>query len=252
MEATPYQISRRIGAGIQDGLPEVTLEPLDLVLACFEMSGQPITILQVGACDGVKNDLVRRQVCRGTGQAVLVEPNPLAFSRLQQNYLDVPNVRLVQAAVGNDDGEAPFFRMKMGDRSGPEDWKLQISSFYREHLHHHGVADKDIEEIRVSCRSLSSLVTELQLGRIDVLQIDVEGFDAAVVRMALAMPVPPQCINFEHRHLSAADRHPLFDLLRSHGYLLSYSDWNLLAVQKTTMDRWRAVSPGLESTPALL
>ena len=75
----------------------------------------------------------------------------------------------------------------------------------------------------MTCRSLSSVATELNLGRIEsCLQIDAEGFDAAVVRMALKMPSRPSCINFEHRHLKPADRHPLFDLLTAHGYLLGY------------------------------
>ena len=42
--------------------------------------------------------------------------------------------------------------------------------------------------------------------------------------------IRPDCINFEHRHLKPADRQPLFDLLTSHGYLLGYDDWNILAV----------------------
>ena len=87
------------------------------------------------------------------------------------------------------------------------------------------------------CRSLPSLVAELGLTRIDLLQIDAEGFDAAVVRMALKMPVRPGCINFEHLHLSKADRQPLFDLLKANGYLLGYDDWNILAVQTPLLER---------------
>ena len=94
----------------------------------------------------------------------------------------------------------------------------------------------EIERVTVKCRSLSSLATELNLARIDLLQIDAEGFDAAVVRMALKMPVRPSCINFEHRHLKPADRHPLFDLLTAHGYLLGYGAENLLAVRNATLE----------------
>jgi hypothetical protein len=111
------------------------------------------------------------------------------------------------------------------------DLTLQVASFFREHIERHGKKPHEIERITVPCRSLSSLVAELGLTKIDLLQIDAEGFDAAVVRMALKMPVRPDCINFEHMHLCRADRQPLFDLLKTNGYLLGYDAWNILALK---------------------
>ena len=47
---------------IRRSRPAVTLEPLDLVLALFDARGEEITILQVGACDGVNNDPIYHHV----------------------------------------------------------------------------------------------------------------------------------------------------------------------------------------------
>jgi FkbM family methyltransferase len=220
---------------IRRSLPAVTLEPLDLVLANYDARGEMITVLQVGACDGVTNDPICHHVAKGFARAILVEPNPLAFVRLQKNYTGVRNVTLIQAAIGEQDGEAHLYRAKKTEKMESEvDLTLQLASFYREHLEHHVKKPDEIERITVPCRSLSSLVAELGLTNIDLLQIDVEGFDAAVVRMALKMPVLPNCINFEHRHLKPADRRPLFDLLEANGYLLSYDEWNILALRNAT------------------
>jgi FkbM family methyltransferase len=232
-------IARRLAGSapleIRRWLPAVTLEPLDLVLANYDARGEAITILQVGACDGATNDPVRRYLAKGYARGILIEPNPFAFVRLQRNYADFQNVTLIQAAIGEQDGEAHLYRVKKTDKKVSEvDLSLQLASFYREHLERHAQKPDDIERITVACRSLSSLVTELDLGSIDLLQIDVEGFDAAVVRMALKMPIRPNCINFEHRHLKPADRQPLFDLLTAHGYLLGYDEWNILAVRNAT------------------
>ena len=49
------------------------------------------------------------------------------------------------------------------------------------------------------------------------------------------MPVRPNCINFEHKHLKSADRRSLFDLLKSNDYLLSYDEWNILALQRKSL-----------------
>lgn len=226
---TPYEIRLR--------LPVITLEPLDLVLASYEARGQEITILQVGACDGTYNDPVRNYVIRGPAHAILIEPNPFAFARLEKAYAGFSNVTLIQTAIGERDGEATLYRVKKTNKTGSEvDWTLQIASFYRAHLERHGIRSDQIEPITVPCRSLSSLVADLGLTKVDLLQVDAEGFDAEVVRMALKMSTPPDCINFEHVHLRREDRQPLFDLLKARGYLLSYDVWNILAMQMPVLE----------------
>ena len=139
---------------------------------------------------------------------------------------------LIQTAIGERDCEAYLYRVKKtGEMVSEVDLTLQLASFYREHVERHVKEPDQIERITVPCRSLSSLVAELDLTRIDLLQVAAEGFDAAVVRMALKMPVRPTCINFEHRHLKPSDRKPLFDLLTANDYLLGYDDWNILALR---------------------
>ncbi len=220
---TPFEVRRT--------LPAATLEPLHLVLDSYYARGEEVTILQVGACDGITNDPIRQYVTRGSTRAILIEPNPFAFARLKKNYEGLPNVTLLQTAIGDKDGEAHLYRIKKNATDSETDQTLQVASFYEKHLMHHGKKSHEIERITVPCRSLASLVAELGLTKIDLLQIDAEGFDAAVVRMALNMPVQPECINFEHIHLKKADRQPLFDDLKAHGYLLGYDDWNILARQ---------------------
>jgi FkbM family methyltransferase len=228
MTKTPFEIRRR--------LPVVTLEPLGLVLESFRARGRDLTIVQVGACDGATNDPISEQVMQGSVRAVLIEPNPFAFARLEKVYAGQSNVTLIQAAIGEKDGEAHLYRVKKAETAESEtDLTLQIASFYREHLERHGKRAHEIERITVPSRSLSSLVSELGLTKIDLLQVDAEGFDAAVVRMALQMPVRPACINFEHVHLRAADRQGLFDLLQANGYLLGYDAWNILALQTSML-----------------
>lgn len=233
---TSFDIRRR--------LPAASLSPLDLVLNSYDARGEQITILQVGACDGVTSDPVRHHVKRGCARAVLIEPNPLAFARLQENYAGIPNVTLIPAAIGELDGEAHLYRVKKTDETDSEvDLTLELASFYREHLERHGKKAHEIERITVPSRTLSSLVNELGLTKIDLLQIDVEGFDAAVVRMALKMQVRPDCINFEHVHLSRTDRKPLFDLLEAHSYVLGYDSWNILAMQLPMLKRMQGEEP---------
>jgi FkbM family methyltransferase len=225
MKATPFDIRRR--------LPEATLDPLNLLLSIYEARQQKTTVIQVGACDGFSNDPIRHHVGKNFLHAILIEPNPYAFSRLQKTYEQSQNVTLVRAAIGEKDGIASLYRAKkMKTEDSEIDLTLQVASFYKKHLEQHGLQSHQIERIDVPCRSLQSIVNELNLSKLDLLQIDAEGFDATIVRMALEMSVLPECINFEHIHLTAADRQPLFDRLRERDYLLGFDRWNILAVQR--------------------
>ncbi len=224
MRKSPFEVRR--------WLPAATLSPLDLLLESYDRRVRQVTILQVGACDGSTNDPIRHLVSQGHARAILLEPNPFAFARLQEAYAGLPNVTLVQAALAEQDGEADFYRVRQTAEPDAEvDLTLQIASFYREHLEQHGKKAHEIERITVPCRSLASLVEEFGLHSIDLLQVDAEGFDAAVVRMALQLAQPPEAINFEHVHLKRADRQPLFASLAENGYRLGYDMWNILAVR---------------------
>ncbi len=202
-----------------------------------------MNVLQVGACDGMSNDPIRELVAKGRALAILLEPNPFAFARLEKTYQGLQNVILLQAAIAERDGEAFLYRIKKSDKADSDvDLSLQLASFDRGHLRRHRVRSCDIERITVPCRSLASVVSGSGITKLDLLQIDAEGFDATVVRMALALPVLPVCINFEHFHLKSADRQPLFNLLEQNEYLLNYDAWNILAVQKSALEEWKSVS----------
>jgi FkbM family methyltransferase len=230
MMTTPFQLRRR--------LPSATLEPLQLILALYEVRREKINIIQVGAWDGISFDPIHDYVAKGQSRAILIEPNPTSFARLQKTYAGVPNLTLLQVAIGPEDGDAYLYRSrKLGETDLDQGLAPGIASFYPKHLIRHGEKAKDIERITVPCRSLSSLVAEFNLTKIDLLQIDAEGFDAEVVRMALKIQARPDCIHFEHKHLSKPDRQPLFDSLKANGYLLGYDAWNILAVQSTLLEK---------------
>ncbi len=231
LRLTPVEVRRR--------LPETTFSALDLLLASLGLAGATPTILQVGACDGIHSDPIRQFVIKGHARAILLEPNPFAFERLQQSYHEVSNVTLLNIALAEYDGTASLYRSKRSDDLVAGAFpSLGVASFDPNHLKKHGKKGSEIEAITVPCRSLVSLLDELRVQKLDLLQIDAEGFDAAAVRMALDLPVLPDCINFEHRHLLNADRNPLYSLLKSKGYQLCYDDWNILAVQSSVAAAW--------------
>jgi FkbM family methyltransferase len=244
MALTPYNIRRR--------LPTITLDPLEVLLTSSWACEECLNIIQVGACDGTSSDPIHQYLKSGTARAILIEPNPSAFQRLERAYSGVPGIILIQAALGKRDGEATLYRVKESGKTASEiDWSLQFASFSRAHVKRHGVRADRIEAITVPCRTISSLIKQHGMSKIDVLQIDAEGFDASIVRAALKLPMLPKCINFEHSHLALFERNPLYDSLKSNGYLLCYDSWNILAIQRNLVDQMRSKMGPAHASAAL-
>lgn len=69
-------------------------------------------IVQIGANDGLQNDPLRQLIAGREDLAVtLVEPVPFYFDSLQRLYKDQPNVRLVQAAAGEANGNLDIYHI---------------------------------------------------------------------------------------------------------------------------------------------
>lgn len=235
MALTPYNIRRR--------LPTITLDPLDLLLASCWAREESLNIIQVGACDGTTSDPIYQYVKAGTGRTILIEPNPFAFERLERAYAKIGGVSLIQAAVGDHDGDAIFYRVRQCDKTTSNiDWSLQFASLSRAHVKQHGVRDDQIEAITVPCLKLSTIITQQRMNKIHLLQVDAEGSDATIVRMALRLPILPDCINFEHAHLPLFERNSLYNSLNANGYILGYDSWNILAVQKGLFEHLRTAT----------
>jgi FkbM family methyltransferase len=244
---TPYEIRHR---QTRRELPPGTFESIQLVLAHYLICRPGATFVQIGACDGVSEDPVHDFIRTGGFQALLVEPIPENFDRLRKSYEGAKNVVTARVAIGDQDGEIDLFKVKEGSQSKDPYWARQLASFDRAHLVRHGVSSDDIEMVRVPCLTLSSLIERYHLDKIDILQVDTEGFDAEVVGMALRLPIPPECLYFENFHLDAGKTPELFSRLQTHGYSWIHGYWNTLAVHKRVIDRLLSPLRDLKTMPA--
>ncbi len=183
------------------------------------------TVLQVGAFDGSANDPVESSIRALGWRAVLVEPQPAPFSVLQTRYEGNPAVQVFNVAIGDIDGTRPFYMLSPTEDLGW--WASQIASFDRNHLESFqkwapGVDFSErITEIDVPTWTFETLLDRSHTDRVDVLQIDAEGYDFELLR---AFDVPkrqPLVIQYEHKHLSKADRDAALAILVDCGYRIA-------------------------------
>lgn len=195
--------------------------------------------IQVGSFDGVSNDPIRALVARHRWKGVLVEPQPEAFAALQRTYADHPQVRLVNAAVATEPGTQILYTVDTAQGDFPP-WAQQLASFRRDTLLAHrraipGLAAA-IREQAVECLTLDQILSEAPGQRLDLLQIDAEGYDAAILTSLDLTQHRPVIIRYEHKHLSRREQATCIEHLLAHGYRIAVGEEDTLALNASLSD----------------
>jgi FkbM family methyltransferase len=190
-------------------------------------------LIQVGANDGFSNDPVHAFVKRDRWSGVLLEPQKWVFEeQLSQVYRAHPNLVLLNAALDRQLGSRSIYSLSFTNAR----WATGLSSFdntellaglesgsisERASMDNCTVPDdigEAIREDRVETITFEEILQTYQFSKVDLLQVDCEGFDGEVVRMFPFDRVVPRFINFESVHLESSERAYLTGWLSDLGY----------------------------------
>jgi FkbM family methyltransferase len=182
---------------------------------------RPFFFLQVGAYDGVIDDPLHDRVREGSWQGILVEPQPSPFERLVKNYEGLDRLTFVNAAISEQAGPGRLYVIE--DETGaPIEFLGGLASFREEPLrafhakmaaHYTG---SRVGSIEVMCTTFADVLADV--AYLDLLQIDVEGYDLELLKLFDFGRITPPIVRFEHRHLSADELDDAVELLARHGY----------------------------------
>jgi FkbM family methyltransferase len=229
---TPPVITRKPELAVRSCLP--------FVLGNELLRNPQMTFMQIGAFDGALDDDLRELVARHRLRGVLVEPQPAAFARLQQTYRNQPQVKLLQAAIAEREGTRDLF-CRRGEAS-------MVASFDRNHLRRHGVPDHDIVSESVPCHTVDSAMRSAGLDRIDLLQIDAEGYDWQIIRSIDFARCRPRILRFEYRHMRPAEADACLEYLSGHGYRFVIESRDIIAhLSDAAPSSWTQSAPARAS-----
>ncbi|GAA6141014.1 FkbM family methyltransferase [Hydrogenophaga sp. 5NK40-0174] len=202
---------------------------MDYVHALRDGQDQSVQFLQVGAMDGVKFDPLYKRIRAQQWHGALFEPLTDMYERLVANYDDCEGLVFVNAAIDACDGERVMYRIPaqvVEDGTLP-DWALGISSFYTDR---NAIGGKKVDEathdvlksVRVEetvlCKSFQTALDELGFASLDLLQIDTEGHDWAILQTFPLDRIKPLVINFEYYNLGPGELSQALSWLERHGY----------------------------------
>ncbi len=185
------------------------------------------TVVQVGAFDGMQNDVLYPYIRRFKIKSVLLEPQTDAYSRLVENYSTCPHVLPLRIAIADVDGTREMYRVDPATPNLPL-WASQLTTFRKDVLLSHAHAIPNIERSiivdRVPTRTFKSLFAEQGLDAVDILQIDAEGYDYEVIKLFPFEEFLPSFVRYEHLHLSKSDQAACMEKLTALGYKIFVSE----------------------------
>lgn len=204
-------------------------------------------VIQIGANDGITHDPIHKFIKRDRWKGVLLEPQPDVFREsLSKIYNNHPGLTPLCAAIGYEDGSQKLYKIGFSTMR----WATGLASFSEEKikkLFEDGIVQKNCEknglEIpsdpdqqitseEVKVISPKTLLKTYSINKIDLLQVDAEGFDLEVIRMFDVPKTKPNAIIFENENLNPQDLEECYQLLRSENYNLKEFGRDTLAVKK--------------------
>jgi FkbM family methyltransferase len=255
-------VSRRLGIGLASaGLmlertaKSTSFDALLLRrLRAARKAGAPFFFVQIGANDGVSHDPIHAFVSAKRVDGIVVEPLPDMFEALCHTYRRHPGVRKLNLAIHNELDVLTLYRpdpARAAHLSG-------IASLRKDRhaltSNRSGLSEADIVALEVPAISLNNLLIEQKVEHLDLLQIDVEGYDMEIVDSLDLQRWRPSIIRFEHGVYSGV---PVRDKLRDtllrlydHGYAIAMERVDAVAwIQEDLAAKARSTGHNLRRPP---
>jgi FkbM family methyltransferase len=208
----------------------------DVVYNLLQSRGfEGINIVQIGAHDGSSNNLLNIHALSALpkSEIILVEPNPYIFFKLQQLFSSHTSIQCVNVAVDVADQIRKFYAVDTSTEI-PE-WATQLSSFdikqilkFKDRVPN---IENHVRHIDVSCVTFDKIANMFSKKHIDIVLIDVEGYDAELVASIPFSIVRPHIVVFEHTHLSYGAIQKVIHLLIENDYMISATADDVIAFQ---------------------
>jgi FkbM family methyltransferase len=226
-----YRLSWTPPALIQKADAELDFD-LEFIIAHLMLHKPTPFFIQIGANDGQSNDPLYRFITRFNWRGILLEPVPEAFALLQETYAGNDRLQLLNAAIAERDGSRTIYTIRQDAATFEK--AHQFSSFRREAVlrQTEWVPDvmERIEEKPVRCLSLETLLRDHVSGEtVDVLMIDTEGYDLAILRMIDFARMRPSIICYEHVHMNKKEQNEAASRMIAQGYRMARDNLDTVA-----------------------
>lgn len=202
------------------------------ILERFAKNIQDFFFVQIGANDGVTQDPIFPFVVKHGWTGILVEPQENVFAKLVANYSRhgmKAGFVFEKVAIAEARGKV-LLHSRAGSEFGlgaslmPDEYFMNV----KPQAWKNRAARGEAVQVEVDAMTLDDLLQKHDVKKVDMFQIDVEGYDDNIIRMIDFERYTPFLVNYESDKLGQK-KQECEELLQRHGYALHHHGLDTLA-----------------------
>ena len=170
-------------------------------------------LIQIGSNDGKRFDSLNKFIKKYSPLSILVEPIKKDFIDLKNNYKGQKNIFFENSAISVNDSINYLYKVNDKKLKFYDEHVKGITSFEIKHLIKHGISKSHIIKETVNSISIDELLSKHSLNQLDLLMVDTEGYDGAIVIDFLSKFSLRPIIIFEYIHINHETFKKLIKLL---------------------------------------
>ena len=212
----------------------------------YNRSKNEISVLQIGANDGMTNDPVREFIVRyKKWHGHLVEPIPTHFAELKKNYRYISSnrVKFLKYGVSDKKDSIPIYQIKEEFIHQFPQYAQQIASLNKSHLIAHFPSlkhdDEKIEPLEIPVITIQELIDQYHIEHFDILCLDTEGLEYRIIMSFPFETTRPSILIYETLHLTPREKNSLYDHLKNKGYENYQFHFDSISLLDNTCSKWK-------------
>lgn len=201
---------------------------LNKILKNLFLSNNVKFLVQIGANDGQRFDMINNYIKKFSPSAIFIEPIKSNYEDLEKFYSNQKDLIFENAAISVNDEISQLYKVDENKVHLYGDHVVGITSFDIKHLIKHGVKKKHIIQEKVNSISISNLIKKYSIQNFDLLLIDTEGYDSKIVMDFLFTSKIRPIIIFEYIHSKEKEFSLALKMLVNNNYVLFKIEENLV------------------------
>jgi|TARA_B100000795_G_C22738708_1_gene414393 FkbM family methyltransferase len=185
-------------------------------------------LIQIGANDGERFDILNTYIKKYKIKSLLVEPIKQNFDKLKNYYSNCNFIDFENSAISVNNEIYKLYKVKSKYIYKYSDHIPGITSFDIKHLLKHGVYKHHISSENVKAISIEKLIMKYKLKNLDLLFIDAEGYDGKIVIDFLELNTFKPIIILEYIHITNEIFKSLIAKLEKNNYIFFSLNENLV------------------------
>lgn len=190
------------------------MKTIELILSKMNILYHSVFFVEIGASDGIYNDILYPYITKHDWEGVLIEPNQDMFLKLIDNYTGYYKLYFENVAISKNYGTQELFKVS----TVTKEITKHISSLDKINLIRHRISEDNIVSTPVECVPYEHIIKKYFINKYDILYLNTEGYNRIILSQVVRCNPIPKIIIFENIRSLDEEVKAIEELLSRYNY----------------------------------